>query len=66
MITAEPVMICCSDISIIDDEVQRRADFNIFDRKRRKDVVQLRKEVLHDIIKCSDYANEDTPGKFIK
>jgi hypothetical protein len=57
MATTEPIMIYISDLEIIDPEVQRRAGFDITDRSHRKEVIQIRKEVVHDMLNSSKYVN---------
>lgn len=59
MATTEPVMMFISDLDIIDEEVKRRADFDINDKSRRKEVIQLRKEIIHDIVQSSAIANKN-------
>lgn len=59
MATCEPIMIYLSDLEIIDKMACERATgIDLDTRENRKTLIQLRKDVLHDIIKKIPHREE--------
>lgn len=48
-VTCFPIMIYIKSLDRIDEEAQRRVDFDINDKTRRKDLIQLRKEIMNEM-----------------
>ena len=62
--TAEAITIYQKDIDIIDAEIQRRAcekiggEFDIYSPTFRKELIQFRKDILHEIVSHSKYSRK--------
>lgn len=65
MATCEPITIFLSDLQIIDEIAQKRAGnkVDLSAKENRKNLIQLRKEVLHDIIMGVPHREEPEKNK---
>lgn len=50
MATCEPIMVLLTDLLVIDELAKKRTDSNLYERENRKELIQLRKEVIHELI----------------
>lgn len=50
MATCEPIMILLSDLAIIDGLAAKRTDLDLSLHENRKALIQIRKEVIHEMI----------------
>jgi hypothetical protein len=62
--TTDAITVYQHDIEILEEEANRRAkeyygqEYNVFDPKNRKELIQLRKDILHEIISRSKYGRK--------
>lgn len=50
MATCEPIMILLDDLTIIDGVAKKRTELDLDKHENRKVLIQLRKEVIHELV----------------